>query len=142
SPENTNNVTDERAKGFEKAFLNKRLSMDKNLWCILGLDIILSGKAPGNIKEFFEERPEITAVFTVNSELAEYTYSVLIQMHEQIEKHIELVSFDQPNIQNFSYLEQNEEEICNTTVQLLLSQIEGHHYNPQRIVVPVKLVHK
>ena len=47
SPEITNSVTDERAKGFEAAFMEQGLPIDKTLWCMLDLETIAEGTDNG-----------------------------------------------------------------------------------------------
>lgn len=139
SPEITNTVTDERALGFEKAIVHHKRSINKHLWCLLNLETIMKGTAKEEIISFLQERPEITAVVTVNTELCHYAYSAIKELNKSIPDEIELISFDDPGLEQVSYIQQNEEEMSRLTVNLLVEQIEGK-YDPQRIVVPVTFV--
>ncbi|TLS51836.1 substrate-binding domain-containing protein [Paenibacillus antri] len=139
SPEITNTVTDERAQGFERAYLHRRISIDKSLWCLLPLDVISGGRAYEAVKEFLQGHPEVTAAITVNTELCRYVYGAATTVGKPIPEGMELITFDPPGIPDVSYIRQNEEEMCRITMELLLEQIRGK-LEPQRVVVPVKLV--
>lgn len=139
SPEITNSVTDERAQGFELAYSERKCSIDKNLWCLLSIDDIVSGKAEHTISQFLQERPYITAAITVNTELCRYVFRIAARMGLNVPKDLELVTFDPPDLPKVSYIRQNEEEMCRLTVDLLLEQINGK-YEAQRLIVPVSLV--
>lgn len=141
SPEITNSVTDERAQGFEQAYLQRGLSIDKNVWCLLPLDKIVSGQAEQLIYQFLQEHPYITAAFTANTELCSYTYLAAKQLNKPVPESLELITFDPPNLPGVSYIRQNEAEMCRITLELLHEQISGK-YDPQRIIVPVTLVWK
>lgn len=137
TPEITNTATEERVIGFEKAYLAKKLPINKDLWCILKIEDISSGNAQHIIETFMSERPEVSAAFVVNVELTNYTYYAAKRLKKLVPDDLELVCFDRPDFQDVSYLQQNEDEICKVTVELLHAQLQGE-YEPQRIVVPVK----
>lgn len=141
SPEITNSVTDERAQGFEQAYLQRGQSIDKNVWCLLPLDKILSGQAEAMIYRFLQEHPDITAAFTANTELCDYTYHAAQRLNKRVPEELELMTFDPPDLQHVSYIRQNEDEMCKITLELLQEQIEGK-YEASRIIVPVTLVWK
>ncbi|MGQ4665381.1 GntR family transcriptional regulator [Metabacillus halosaccharovorans] len=138
SPIITNTVTAERAKGFENAFLNKGTTINKNLWLTLNFNDISAGKTPTLIKEFLLSKSEITAVFTMNAELALYTHEAIKSIKKEARRDIELLSFDPSGISGVSFIQQNIAECSKKTVNLLLEQLEGH-YSPKRIYVPVDL---
>ena len=139
TPENTNSATDERAQGFEKAFQQRGIPIDKNLWCVIPLRTLHSEEAYGQIFEFLQQKPEITAVFTVNTMLAKFTYKAAKQLGRAVPDHIKLVTFDSPELEHVPWVQQNEQEMCRQTLQLLLEQMEGT-YEPRRFVVPVTLI--
>ncbi|OBZ12897.1 MULTISPECIES: GntR family transcriptional regulator [Bacillales] len=141
TPEITNTATEERLIGFEKAYLTKKLPIDKDLWCILKIEDISNGNAQPIIESFMSERPAVSAAFVVNVELTNYTYYAAKRLRKSVPDDMELVCFDQPDFQDVSYLQQNEDEICRVTVELLHAQLQGE-YEPQRIVVPVKFCKK
>ncbi|WP_169086370.1 GntR family transcriptional regulator [Paenibacillus sp. PL91] len=141
TPEITNTATEERLIGFEKAYLSKKLPIDKDLWCILKIEDISNGNAQSIIESFMSERPSVSAAFVVNVELTNYTYYAAKRLKKSVPDDMELVCFDQPDFQDVSYLQQNEDEICRVTVELLHAQLQGE-YEPQRIVVPVKFCKK
>ncbi|MFP5115602.1 GntR family transcriptional regulator [Bacillaceae bacterium C204] len=138
SPLITNTVTEERAKGFENAFLKRKTTINKNLWLTLEFAEISQNKTPTLIKEFLLSKPEITAVFTMNAELALYTHLVISSLKNEKGRDIELLTFDPPGISGVSFIKQDIDECSKKTVELLLEQIGGT-YNPKRIYVPVKL---
>ncbi|WP_373232632.1 GntR family transcriptional regulator [Cohnella sp.] len=137
TPEITNTATEERMMGFEKAYLAKKLPIDKDLWCVLKIEDISNGNAQPIIEAFMNERPAVSAAFVVNVELTNYTYYAAKRLKKMVPDNMELVCFDKPDFQDVSYLQQDEDEICRVTVELLHAQLQGE-YEPQRIVVPVK----
>lgn len=139
SPIFTNTVTEERAAGFENAFLKRGTTIDKNLWLTLNFNDISRSKTPTYIKEFLVSKPEITAVFTMNVELARYTYLAITSIKKETLRDIELLSFDPPGLAGVSFIKQDIDECSKKTVDLLVEQIEGI-YNPQRIFVPVQVI--
>lgn len=139
SPEITNTVTDERAQGFEQAFLERGLSIDKSLWCLLPLDEIASGQSVERIRDFLDGSPDITGVITANTELCRNAYKAAVACRRQVPDDLELITFDPPDLPNVPYIRQNEEEMCRLTIELLTEQIEGA-FEARRIVVPVHLV--
>lgn len=134
----TNTVTEERSKGFEEAFLMRKTTINKNLWIMLGFNEISKNKTPKLIKEFLLAKPEITAVFTMNAELAMYTHLAITTIMNEKGKKVELITFDPPRISGTTYIQQDIEECSKKAVELLLEQMEGI-YKPRRIFVPVKL---
>lgn len=136
----TNSVTADRALGFEKAFLERNLPINKNLWCVVSIADMASGKGSSKIQEFLRNHPEITAIFTGNAELTHMTLRALKHMNLPNEQRPELISFDQSDLAEVNYIKQNVEEMCKVTVELLLEQIHGT-YLPRRIAIPVILFH-
>jgi len=136
SPEITNSVTDERAKGFEQALVDSGLPIDKQLWCMLSLESIAKRQAYDEILRFLEGKPEATAVFAVNSELARYAYTALRSLRKRVPTDVELVAFDAYELDGVSLLSQREDEMSRKTVELLTEQLQGT-YQPRRLVVPV-----
>ncbi|WP_459967553.1 GntR family transcriptional regulator [Paenibacillus sp. JCM 10914] len=139
SPEITNTVTDERSQGFEQAFLERGLSIDKRLWCLLSLEEIAAGQSTVKIKEFLACNPDISGIVTANTELCRIVYKAATACRKPIPEEMELITFDPPDLPNVPYIRQNEGEMCRLTVELLIEQIEGGH-EARRLVVPVKLV--
>lgn len=139
SPIITNTVTDERAKGFEEALVKNEIKINKNHWLTLPFSMISHNKTPLLIKQFLMEKPEIKAVFTVNAELAQYTYIAINSIQKEMNRKIELFSFDHPGIAGINYVQQDIDKCSNHTVELLINQINGE-YEPKRIFVPVKLM--
>jgi len=137
----TNSATADRAAGFEKAFLDRNLPIHKNLWCTLDIEDIASGKSVSIIQEFLQDNQAITAVFTCNAEITGHTRRAINAMNPQAGRSLELVSFDQSEWADVSYVKQNVEEMCRITIGLLVEQIQGI-YNPRRVAVPVTLFHK
>lgn len=137
----TNSATTDRASGFEKAFSERNQSINKNLWCMLSIAEIASGSGVYIIQQFLKEHPEITAVFTGNAELTRYTHRAIQLVGQSCGRSLELVSFDQSELPDVSYVKQNVDEMCRVTVAMLLEQIQGE-FNPRRVAIPVTLFHK
>lgn len=138
SPMMTNTVKTERLKGFEDAFSERSITINKNLWLLLKSKEINQQHTTSLIKYFIEENPEITAVFTVNAELAHYTYVAIQALYKETQRNIELLSFDPLNNSGIPYVKQDIEECSKQTVALLIEQINGT-YQPKKVVVPVTL---
>lgn len=139
SPENANTAVEDRTTGFEKAYIDQEISIDKSLWCHVPLDILRSDKAQDYITEFLSAHGSITAAFTLTEEIAQLTSRALDRIGRQSE--VELFSFDDPGLPNVSYVQQDELAVARAAVSLLLDRIQ-HTYAPQNVVVPVKLVFK
>ncbi|MEK3735073.1 MULTISPECIES: GntR family transcriptional regulator [Paenibacillus] len=139
SPEITNTVTDERAKGFEAAFMERGLPIDKTLWCLLDLDTLGKGLGQQEISRFLREKSEVTALFAVNAELARYAFYALRDIWPQAENRPLLAAFDDPDLEGVPYVRQHLDEMCRSAVELLAEQLEGK-YDPRREVVPVAWV--
>lgn len=138
SPEITNSVTEDRAKGFENAFLEWDFSLNKNMWCLPDLSIIKSGKSELYIRHFFERRSNVTAAFTLNNELANYTASALRNLKRSTPEDVELITFDQSYDSGTPYVNQDIETMCKEAVDFIIEQINGIN-NPKQHIVPVKL---
>ncbi|MFC0270373.1 GntR family transcriptional regulator [Metabacillus herbersteinensis] len=137
----TNTVTEERLRGFEDAFSKRNITINKNLRSVLNFRDISEYETPVIIKDFIESKQEITAVFTMNAELAMYTNLAIREIRKKTARNIELVSFDFSGITGVSYVQQNINECSKQTVRLIKEQIESE-YDPKRIFVPVKLIIK
>jgi len=136
SPENANTTVEDRTAGFEQAYIEHGISIDKSLWCHVPLNILRSEEAPGYVTSFLEARPSVSAVFTLTEEIANLTAGALARLGRS---GVELVSFDDPGLPNVPYIAQDEEEIVRAAVALLDVQIK-REYDPRQIVVPVELV--
>ncbi|WP_248924533.1 GntR family transcriptional regulator [Paenibacillus hamazuiensis] len=138
SPENVNTAIEDRTAGFEKAYIDHGISIDKNLWCHVPLDILRSDDALGYITGFLQSRPQITAAFTLTAEMANLTAgSFRVALRD--ETPVELISFDDPGIPGVPYVAQDEKQMAHDAVELLHMRMGSEHV-PQHVVVPVKLV--
>lgn len=137
SPENSNTAIEDRTTGFEKAYIDQGESIDKSLWCHVPLDVLRSEGALDYVTEFLKSHPTITAAFTLTEEIAGLTWQALQLVDRRSE--VELFSFDNPDITNVPYVQQDEQELARSAVMLLQDQI-GQTYDPRHIVVPVQLV--
>lgn len=140
SPEITNSTTEDRALGFEKAFLENKLSIDKNLWCTINLKTIDSNEDYDFIYNFLKNNPDITAVFTVNNRMLNLTIKALNALNRKISDEIEVFTFDEPDMNNINYILQDYKSICSNAVDLLISQINSSEFSTSNIVIPAKLV--
>ncbi|CAH1208031.1 HTH-type transcriptional repressor PurR [Paenibacillus allorhizoplanae] len=131
SPENANTAIEDRTSGFEKAFIDNNVLIDKNLWCHVPLDILRTEQVIQYITDFLTARPHIEVAFTLTAEMANLTF--------RSNQDLELISFDDPEIPNVPFIQQNEIQMAKTAVKLLKLQIDGE-YAPEQEVIPVNLV--
>ncbi|MCJ7842884.1 GntR family transcriptional regulator [Lederbergia sp. NSJ-179] len=136
SPLITNTVTIERSTGFEQAFLNNGLVLNKNMWLLINFHKISKEQTPMLIQEFFLDNPDMTAVFIMNAELSRYTNMALENLKKEYGRDIELISFDDSGIEGLAYIQQDIEQCSKQTMELLQEQLEGT-YNPRRVFIPV-----
>ncbi|MCA0755971.1 GntR family transcriptional regulator [Paenibacillus sp. N4] len=141
SPEITNTATDDRARGYEAAFIERGLPIDKTLWCLLPLPSIVAGMVPEYILSFLREHRDVTAIFAVNAEIARYAYEALREMRGQSARETmpELVTFDDSGLEGLTYISQQVDEIGRLTVGLLSEQLSGR-FEPRREIVPVQVI--
>lgn len=137
SPENANTAIEDRTAGFEKAYIDHGISIDKNLWCHIPLDILRSDRALEYVIDFLKVNDTMTAAFTLTEEIAKLTAAALRKLNRLSD--VQLFSFDYPGIPDIPYVLQNEKEIARAAVSLLFEQIELN-YSPRQVVVPVELV--
>lgn len=130
SPEITNSVTEDRAIGYEKAFMEHQLPIDKNLWCMLKLNMIQQNAAE-EIADFLKGKDSVTAIFTVNVKLAHIVHAYL-RNHHLLDK-IELVTFDRPDLPEVPYVAQNIEAISKKSIEILKEQFAGEYVPHQHL---------
>ncbi|UUZ86724.1 GntR family transcriptional regulator [Paenibacillus sp. P26] len=138
SPENANTTIEDRTAGFEKAYIDHGVPIDKSLWCHVPLDILRSEKALDYIAEFLISHRRLTATVTLSAEMAQLTSSALKSVGLEASPP-ELISFDDPGLPNIPYVMQDEKKMAEVSVSLLQQQME-QDYMPQQTVIPVRLV--
>ena len=77
SPENTNTTIEDRTSGFEKAYIDNNVLIDKNLWCHVPLNILRTEQALVYITDFLKNHPTVSAVFTLTAEMANLTFNAM-----------------------------------------------------------------
>ncbi|MEF2967483.1 substrate-binding domain-containing protein [Paenibacillus sp. M1] len=125
SPEITNSVTEDRAIGYEKAFMEHQLPIDKNLWCLVSLNTLQQNGADEEIAAFLKDKDTITAIFTVNVKLAHIVHAYL--RTNNLLDEIELVTFDPPDLPGVPYVAQNIEAISRKSIEILKEQFAGEY---------------
>ena len=138
SPENTNTAIEDRTLGYEQAYLEHNLLLDKKLWCHVPLHILRGGQGLAYIADFLSANRDITAVFTLTAETSVLTYHALKQTGRSLSE-VQMLAFDYPEIPDVPYVNQNEEKIAEHAVKLLIDHIDGN-YAPEQIFVPVELI--
>lgn len=136
SPDRTNTVIEDRTVGFEKAYIDHHILIDKNLWCHIPLDILRNQQGKEYIAHFITHHPQVTAVLALSAEAAKLTYASLVELKKT--ETVELISFDDPELPGVGYLKQDERTIARLAVELVHAQIKGN-YEPQHKVVEVSL---
>lgn len=137
SPENANTVVEDRTLGFERAYTDQGISIDKSLWCHIPLDILRGEQALDYVSSFLQNHCGITAAFTLTEETARLTSAAISRWNNDTT--IELLSFDNPHLAGVAYVQQDEQEMARTAVKLLLEQM-GNIYSPKNAVIPVQLI--
>lgn len=139
SPEITNSTTEDRASGFEHAFQDKNLPIDKNLW-LTNLNSTDSDEDLNSLLAFYKSHPDVTAIFTANIHMLDLTVAVLRQLDKKVPEDVEVFTFDEPNYPNVNYVLQDYETIAKSAVDLLIAQMQAPAAAAKEIVVPVKLI--
>jgi DNA-binding LacI/PurR family transcriptional regulator len=139
SPDNTNTTIQDRTTGFEKAYIDRGISIDKSLWCHVPINVLRTGDTYTYIQELFQKNEDITAVFALTAEMANLTYRALQSGGIQ-NPDIKLLSFDDPEIPGIPHIIQDEEQMARAAVNLLIQQFGGE-YNPKMVEIPVRLDH-
>ncbi|MEK3752503.1 GntR family transcriptional regulator [Paenibacillus sp. FSL E2-8871] len=137
SPENANTAIEDRTLGFEKAYTDQGISIDKSLWCHIPLDILRGEQALEYVSDFLQGHSRISAAFTLTEETARLTSAAISRLNNH--SNIDLLSFDNPHLSFVAYVQQDEQEMARTAVKLLLEQIENI-YSPKNAVIPVQLI--
>ncbi len=135
SPDKTNTTIEDRTAGFEKAFIDHGILIDKGLWCHVPIRVLRQEGTLEYITEFLNAHRDITAAFTFTAEMANLTHRA-IRHSDHLNQEIGMVSFDDPEIPNIPHLLQDEHQMAKFAVQLLIQQFEGD-YQPQKIEIPV-----
>jgi GntR family transcriptional regulator of arabinose operon len=138
SPDNTNTTIEDRTHGFEKAYIDSNIPIDKSLWCHVPIDILRTSDTSAYVVKFLHQHPNLTAVFALTAEMAKLTHHAL-HTEEGLNTNTVLVSFDDPEIPGISHVLQDEEQTALSAVSLLLEQCSGQ-YNPQHVEIPVRWV--
>lgn len=139
SPKIINSTTEERAFGYEKAFQDKKLSIDKNLW-LTDLDSIDNDKDYNTLLQFYKNNLNITAVFTANVRMLDLTMQALRQLNKKVPEDVEVFTFDEPGYPNVNYVLQDYESIAKEAVNLLMAQKQSSSVTKRDSVIPVNLV--
>ncbi|RKP52918.1 GntR family transcriptional regulator [Cohnella endophytica] len=134
----TNSNAHERIAGFEKAFTDRELPIDKKFWFFAGKGRN-DKETIARLKRFFETHPEMDAVVAIDAVIATLAYGVLQQIGRTIPDKIKLVSYDDPKLPFVPFIKQNIESIANHAVDILIRQMEST-YQVERVTVPVRLV--
>lgn len=138
SPDNTNTTIEDRTHGFEKAYIDSNIPIDKSLWCHVPIGILRTGDTSAYVLNFLRQHSNITAVFALTAEMARITHHAL-HAEDVLNPNTLLVSFDDPEIPGISHVLQDEEQMALSAVTLLLEQCNGE-YMPQRVEVPVQWI--
>jgi DNA-binding LacI/PurR family transcriptional regulator len=138
--DDTNSNTHERIVGFEKANMERKLSIDKKNWLFVKRnnkndDYEIKTK----LHEFFTTHMDITAIFAVDTTIAMLAFAVLHEMGRNIPQDMIMISFDDPKLPFVPFIKQDIESIAKKAVAILISQMENT-YRVLRETVPVEFV--
>ncbi|MFB9279289.1 GntR family transcriptional regulator [Cohnella cellulosilytica] len=134
-----NSNAQERIAGFEKAFTDRELPIDKKYWFFVDKGRRNDRETRMQLRRFFEAHPEIDAVVAIDTIIATLAYGVLQEMGRTIPDKIKLVSYDDPKLPFVPFIKQNIESIANHAADILIDQMESA-YRVERVTVPVRFV--
>jgi len=137
--QDTNSNTHERIIGFEKAYTDLDLPIDKRLWFFVGNGPRDDEATIARLKKFFAEHSEIEAVVAVDTVVAMLAYGVLQEMGLTVPDKVRLVSFDDPKLPFVPFIQQDTESIAKRAVDILIRQMEKG-YMIERVTVPVRFM--
>jgi DNA-binding LacI/PurR family transcriptional regulator len=139
SPDNTNTSIEDRTSGFERAYIEQQIPIDKGLWCHVPIDILRTGDPQSYVADFLHKHPDISVAFTMTAEMANLTHQAL-RGKDMTNPDVQVVSFDDPDLPDIPYISQDEREMARSAVELLVRQFDGE-YEPRKVEVPVSLEH-
>ncbi len=139
SPRIINSTTEDRSIGYERAFQDQKLSIDKNLW-LTNLDSTSSDEDFSNVLHFFQGNPGITAAFTANVRTLGLALQALRQLGRKVPDDMELFTFDEPDRPDVNYILQDYEAIAKAAVDLLMDQKKPSPAPERARVIPARLM--
>ncbi|WP_342551271.1 hypothetical protein [Paenibacillus sp. FSL R7-0652] len=125
-----------RTIGFEQAYTDQGISIDKSLWCHILLEILRSEQALDYVIDFLQDYSGISAAFSLTEETVRLTSAAISRLNDH--SNIDLLSFDIPHLSDAAYVQQDEREMAQTAVKLLREQMEV--FILLRAVIPVQLI--
>ncbi len=145
SPSHISSVN-ERNEGYFDALKKAGIGTDNFLYCQIPFDNIKGG-VDWAIKELLRSDQEISAIYTVNNNLALHCLETLRDLQISVPDQISLISFDDIEFFNFvspsiSAISQPLDEIANQAVRILMKEINHRDddISKERVILPAKLV--
>lgn len=138
SPDKTNTSIEDRTSGFERAYVDNGMLIDKSLWCHVPIHLLRNGDPLAYITDFLHHHSHISAALTLTAEMTNLTHQGLHNLDRNSD--IKLISFDDPDLLGIPFISQDEQTMARSAVDILIKQIQGE-YDPLKIVVPVSLKH-
>lgn len=144
-----NSAVCERYDGFCAEFVDAGFAMEAKNRCLIDDSGLFYSNNSVRFNLIFEtmlahlkKHPSLRGFFAVNAEIAQVLNIVL--HHCDLWRKIEseecgVVSFDNPFLPGFDYVEQDTGRMTAETIRLLYAQIDGD-FSPQSITVPTKYV--
>jgi LacI family transcriptional regulator len=133
----------ERKKGFEEGLKKHNLAIKPENILELGF-YDLKDKQYHQIKDFIEQREDLTAVFTTNNSIVVGCMEAMNSLGRSIPNDLSIITFD--DVELFKYtnpplssIAQPLEEIGKHSVSILLKQLKNENETPQHIVLNTTL---
>jgi len=86
--------------GFEQAYTDQGISIDKSLWCHIPLDILRIEQELDYLSNFLQNHSGISAAFSLTEETARLTSAAISLLN--VHSNIDLLSFDNPHLSKVS----------------------------------------
>ena len=144
-----NNAVSDRYNGFCAEFADAGFALEDKNQCLIDDSGLFYSDNSVRFNLIFEtilahltRHPSIRGFFAVNAEIAQVLNIVLHHCglwHRIEEEEYRVVSFDNPFLPGFDYVEQDTGRMAAEAVRLLFAQIDGD-FSPQGITVPTKYV--
>lgn len=139
TPDSSNTVTQERLSGFKDAFSEQKAVLHSDFIFKLDMRITSSNDKFNTIYHYLNQLENFTGIFCANNEMALLVYYVLKKHFPHKLNNVQLVTFDEIYLPEFSYIQQDTKSICKHAVESVMKQIEGEP-TAESIVVPCKFV--
>lgn len=139
SPDSSNTVTQERLSGFKDAFSEQETVLHNDFIFKLDMQLTSPKDKFNAVYHYLNQLEHFTGIFCANNEMALLVYYVLKKHFPHRLNTLQLVTFDEIYLPEFSYILQDTKSICKLAVESVMKQIDGST-TAENIVVRCKFI--